>query len=654
MNSSNYRFTLDMQNDQSQVSLPVRLGDTNRRLCISLTDGGRPFVIEDGFLALFVGRKADGKELNNYCPIENNSVILYDFTEQTANVTGIVECEIRVFNTEGEPITSPRFVMIVDSRVSSETVAISEDERNIIDQIAQNEVAREQAETDRADAENARVIYESSRITNEDARQLAEIARDNAETDRTNAEAQREQNELTRKINEAGRNDAEGMRYDNESTRQYNESQRVSAEANRVTDEASRVEAEAIREANAQLYGNAFRGSASGEVVRVDDVSPVVQNVKCRVYRKNHWNMSAVDSTNLITANGDGTVTIKESNYACTSNNTLREICPTLREGDTVTLSISTTGRKLVYLSEAGVRIDTGTTITLTEEMLNSKVVFYGAYMQDADYAEPHTISWIQLEKGTGVTEYEPYEEVTGINVKQFGKQLLTPQGRTVTNFGAYSNGTQRSLAENCIYKGLSVNNYYSPNYVTSSYLSDTRTMSVKLSNNSGYGIGFSYKVKPNETYTLSVSDRPSASSRLAFSYYSKEGVHLSYAITTMGSSENFITATVPEDAYWMVVLLIVTVADTDVIFRNIQVEMGDTATKYETFKEPSVYTVTSDGTVEGIKSIAPTMTLLTDTENVVIEAEYSQDVNILKGRLQECLNAIVEIQKTLIGGIAQ
>ena len=60
---------------------------------------------------------------------------------------------------------------------------------------------------------------------------------------------------------------------------------------------------------------------------------------------------------------------------------------------------------------------------------------------------------------------------------------------------------------------------------------------------------------------------------------------------------------------------------------------------------------VNADGTVTGIKSVAPTMTLLTDTAGVTIEIEYNQDVNVLRDNLQECLNAIHEIQKTLIGG---
>ena len=46
--------------------------------------------------------------------------------------------------------------------------------------------------------------------------------------------------------------------------------------------------------------------------------------------------------------------------------------------------------------------------------------------------------------------------------------------------------------------------------------------------------------------------------------------------------------------------------------FKNIQIELGTTATDYEPYTEPTTYQSTADGIVEGIKSISPNMTLLT------------------------------------------
>ena len=58
----------------------------------------------------------------------------------------------------------------------------------------------------------------------------------------------------------------------------------------------------------------------------------------------------------------------------------------------------------------------------------------------------------------------------------------------------------------------------------------------------------------------------------------------------------------------------------------NLQVEIGDTVTEWEEGKEPTTYTPNTDGTVEGIIGNGECITLMTDTEGVNIEAEYSVD----------------------------
>jgi hypothetical protein len=62
--------------------------------------------------------------------------------------------------------------------------------------------------------------------------------------------------------------------------------------------------------------------------------------------------------------------------------------------------------------------------------------------------------------------------------------------------------------------------------------------------------------------------------------------------------------------------------------FVNFMIEKGSTATEYEPYIEPIEYTANADGTVEGIKSLYPATTLMTDTEGVNISAEYNRDIN--------------------------
>lgn len=166
MNSSNYRFTLDIQSRQSQVSLPVLLNDTGRRLYISLTDGGEAYTIADGCRAVFVAKKSDGNTLFNDCIIEGNANIRYDFTPNTASAPGVVNCEVRLYGSDGRLITSPRFIMVVDTRVVYDgDVVISESESNALDIIITTEVARVEAEKARVSAEEERVEAERARAT---------------------------------------------------------------------------------------------------------------------------------------------------------------------------------------------------------------------------------------------------------------------------------------------------------------------------------------------------------------------------------------------------------------------------------------------------------------------------------------------------------
>lgn len=151
MNYSDYRFTLDIQIHQAQVSIPVTFGDSARRLCIGLTDGRKPYVIGEGCRAVFNAKKPDGNTIKNDCIIERN-VILYEFTEQTTSAEGIVHCDITLYDTDGKVLTSPQFIIVVDKRAvrDAEIIAnLSESQSTTLDKIISSEQAREEAEKER-------------------------------------------------------------------------------------------------------------------------------------------------------------------------------------------------------------------------------------------------------------------------------------------------------------------------------------------------------------------------------------------------------------------------------------------------------------------------------------------------------------------------
>ena len=65
------------------------------------------------------------------------------------------------------------------------------------------------------------------------------------------------------------------------------------------------------------------------------------------------------------------------------------------------------------------------------------------------------------------------------------------------------------------------------------------------------------------------------------------------------------------------------------------QLEIGGSASDFEPYVGQS-YPVSVDGTVEGVTSVAPGMTLLTDTEGVTLDVEYNRDSNAVIAELLE------------------
>lgn len=219
MNYSVFRFTLNMHSHRSQASVATFKGDTAVRLLINLTDGGNPYVIADGCTAAISGTKADGKKLFNRCVILNNATVQYDFTEQTTSWAGVVNCDLIIYGADGNEITAPKFIIVVEEREVDIVDITSEDERTVLGSIFATEesrvlaeIAREEAETARSNSEKERAEAERLRSEAEQSRVSVETSRSEAETSRVAAETSRSEAEIARASAETARNDAEVIR----------------------------------------------------------------------------------------------------------------------------------------------------------------------------------------------------------------------------------------------------------------------------------------------------------------------------------------------------------------------------------------------------------------------------------------------------------
>lgn len=119
MQYANYRINLDVQAGGSGVVLSAKRGDTGRRLFVTLTDGGRPYVPEDDCCPILTARKPDGSSVLNQCALEGK-LICCPLTEQLLAVPGTVRCELRIYGSGGMLLTSASFELLVEATVCSE------------------------------------------------------------------------------------------------------------------------------------------------------------------------------------------------------------------------------------------------------------------------------------------------------------------------------------------------------------------------------------------------------------------------------------------------------------------------------------------------------------------------------------------------------
>ena len=213
----------------------------------------------------------------------------------------------------------------------------------------------------------------------------------------------------------------------------------VHANAGNATRAAQGMAADAAdKVADIKKTANALKATASGEVVRVDDVSPIEHTAKVKVSGKNLFDISQIENTVAITNNGDGSLTIAANQYAA-STQRLCQLCPTLRDGNTVSFSMETTSVKCKYLYFVDTKTiwNSGTSRIVTKEELNSRVTFYGMHPEETNYGEETVISNIQIELGDTATEYEPYIDPTTVTLT-----VQDESGESVATYTPAADGT--------------------------------------------------------------------------------------------------------------------------------------------------------------------------------------------------------------------
>lgn len=354
--------------------------------------------------------------------------------------------------------------------------------------------------------------------------------------------------------------------------------------------------------------------TVTGEgVVSMSDVSPIEHAVKAKVKSKNLIKPVYVEPTEssgvTITPNEDGSVIL---NGTTTDRAVCRiincHITPFILEAGTYTFSVGAAIPSNCYAvvekyDDAGLtwiaqvlKLDSGVSSASFTLDHASNVAAYLA-INSGTVIDNFTIK-PQLELGTTATEYTPYVEPTLTRVYARGKNLIP-------------------FPYNCLQETVAING------ITATPLEDGGILI------NGTAAGNTYITISNEV-PIDKSILPTTSHGLISNRYKN-------IVACAHDANN-------SDAY--IYVLSGTVCD-NVIFYP-QIEAGTVSTEYEKGTVYVVSTPNHDGTVPTIDSIAPNMTIFTDTHGVTIEAEYNKDILATLQELSDIDARFEEIEKNI------
>lgn len=339
-----------------------------------------------------------------------------------------------------------------------------------------------------------------------------------------------------------------------------------------------------------------MNAQASGECIAVNDVSPVEHDVAVKVSSKNilpypYYHTTKTENGITFTDNGDGSITCNGTATALTYFYFVFASSDIIEPNTKYTLSggqyagvydLRVTDNK----TTANVVYDIGKVTFSYEDTSRFSVnilVRQGAVMENVVFKP-------MLEKGTTATAYTPYvADVSTASVSRYGKNLLT----------------------------------------------DDTSKLVIPTNRTNYG----YVVPlPAGTYTVCATPKGTYNGgcyiyHIAMDENGNEIGNIrgsGFECPVVNTTIKPITFTVGQDFYYYIYdagsVTVLESVKREFDRFNIMLEKGSTATPYEPYIEPTVYPV--DGATATVKSISPNMTLMTDTQGVLMDCSYLRDID--------------------------
>ena len=355
-------------------------------------------------------------------------------------------------------------------------------------------------------------------------------------------------------------------------------------------------------DADPQLFANAVKGYAFNEVVCIDDISPIEHHPIVKVKSKNLFNdlLDFVKTSATEWFYEDGTLNVAHHYVnkfiALEEGKTYTFSCKSTKTGGNgggVYLRAYTLDKskyELIYYDVQ--KLSPTVTFTMPKGYSLLRLTFYG---DTAESTYSAVYSELMIVEADAQQPYVPYVDVTGANVTRCRKNILSYP---------YYNSTKEL-------NGIT----FTDNGDGSITINGTATAAAPFF--------LTYVQNIGDSVLQSGSDS-SAGGTVT------NGVCVFSGGAMYNANIGAVILNIPKD----------TTVDNVTLFP--QAEFGTKATEYEMPNGRESFAVLPDGTVDGVTSLSPTMTLLTDTEGTIIHCEYNKDTNKVLAAMQTAEGTVV------------
>lgn len=404
---------------------------------------------------------------------------------------------------------------------------------------------------------------------------------------------------------------------------------------------------------NSALYSNAIKGSASGYMLSLDDISPFEHEICVAVRSKNLLDLTSLIGTTK-TANG-GTLTV-ENDCGISGSGTPAGYVniayyPSAEIFRNKVLTISKSGVSTNISLEFMLRDEndnnlyigtitdgvTSRTVDTSEYPAFSKVV--ASVKRGENDKELSGTAYFQIEEGSAATEYTPYIDVSTLNAIKTGKNMAAfSKSFTTTQFGLtvdYDAETQTFTLNGALdgMVGQCMLGQFFDLLGYSDCDGNKHTLSLIYEGGTISGGAASIWVSYGECFDTMGDMIPGGSISL-----SEKSASVTYSVPYGGAS------------YFDDFVIMSDAGDDDTIFTDykfkIQLETGNTATEYEPAQAEKFSL--AESTEFTTMSLAPTTNICAEmvwgtygsTPNVlpIIDCKYNQNINSVIEKLTQAI----------------